>query len=571
MVPSNGATPQLPRRTTRWIGLLIAVGYLWLFPWSEAINNPNEMVRVYSVRALVENGTYAIGTRTASGDHGPIYDQWGYVNDKALMCTDGGKPPDCHGQLYQAKAPGVTFLGVIPHAVLRLWYRIWHLGAPSKALIVWWLRLWVVLLPAIAMWAALARWLPTRLDRPHLGMAVALAGAFGSLSLTYSQTFAGHEPSGVALVALFLCTLRAGASGNPIAVVLAGFFAGWAACLEFPVGPPAGLLCLWLLARRRDPWDILRITVGAFLPIGLLLHNNWCSFGSPFSLAYGHLENAGFVQDMSPGFFGIHMLNKERVWGSLLSPFVGLYFWAPWTMVAWLGWLGVLKARREGDNWLLDRRGEAFVSLLVCLYFLYFQCSLSLWRSGWVIGPRYVTAMIPFAAIATAHAVDSMCGKFAVVGALMIAVTGAVAISVTGVTTSVVTGAPPEVYNPLAEMVTPLLLHGWNFDNPLMRLGIRTPWNALPYFVAVALAAGWMVWLSWQGVSRRRGFVIAGMAVSVLLAAVWVRGLWRIDGHRTQADRDTTVRFFMETWSPAHPPGSRPLAPELAKAHPATH
>ena len=95
--------------STRWILGLCIFGYLWLFPYSEPLNNPNEMVRVYAVRAIVEARTYAIGTRDATGDHGLPTDQWGYVNDKAMKCSDGGKPPDCKGKLYQAKAPGVTF------------------------------------------------------------------------------------------------------------------------------------------------------------------------------------------------------------------------------------------------------------------------------------------------------------------------------------------------------------------------------------------------------------------------------------------------------------------------------
>ncbi|MFL5361941.1 MAG: hypothetical protein ACJ78U_13325, partial [Myxococcales bacterium] len=88
------------------------------------------MVRVYMARAIVEHGTYAIGERVAVPggrlrDTGPVYDEWGYVNDKALVCDEPGRsPPACAGKLYAAKAPGPSLLAVPVLLGLRL------LGAP---------------------------------------------------------------------------------------------------------------------------------------------------------------------------------------------------------------------------------------------------------------------------------------------------------------------------------------------------------------------------------------------------------------------------------------------------------
>src|SRR3954469_11705666 len=82
--------------------LLLLVAYGWLFVFFQRINNPNELVRVYAARALAEEHTWTIGRREAAFgrffDDGPVYRDWGYVNDKALTCDDPAlRPPACAG------------------------------------------------------------------------------------------------------------------------------------------------------------------------------------------------------------------------------------------------------------------------------------------------------------------------------------------------------------------------------------------------------------------------------------------------------------------------------------------
>ena len=97
---------------------LLLVAYGWLFVFFERINNPNELVRVYAARALIEEHSWSIGRRVPVGarfaDIGPIHRDWGYVNDKALVCDDpGARPPFCAGKLYAAKAPGAPVKPIV--------------------------------------------------------------------------------------------------------------------------------------------------------------------------------------------------------------------------------------------------------------------------------------------------------------------------------------------------------------------------------------------------------------------------------------------------------------------------
>ena len=584
-MPPDTCTTTPTRTLCRWssLGLLLIVSlaYAWLFPWSEKINNPNEMVRVYAVRAVVDDHTYAIARRTVTPqagvqDHSTVYDAWGYVNDKALRCDDpAGQRPNCTGHLYAGKAPGLTFLGVPVYAAQKLLWRLLGQGEPSKAWIVWWLRFFVVIVPSILGWLWLARHLTGRLRHPELGLAAVLAGALGSLSLTYSQMFAGHQVSGLFLLLQYAATMQAGlpqaeTSASRKWLVLAGFGAAAAACTEFPAGPAAILLGLWLLVRRRQVSDIGWLVLGAALPTLLLGHHNQSAFGKPWALPYAFLENPDFVRDIAPGIFGISLPNAEKVVGSLLSPFTGLYFWAPWVVLTWLALVRVFRPQVLPDSmsgtepvtttetlWT-SQRGEALMAFAVVGYFLFFQTSHSLWRGGWVVGPRYITALVPFAVIAVAHGLDGLPGRFAGVGRSVFASLAVTAIAVTGLASAVSQGFPFEVYNPLPEVVGPLLARGWVFWSPLQQAKVPGLWSGLPYFAALAAGALWLVWLA---AKQQRPRWLAAVS-SVLVALALTSLLWRQTSQRTAPDRNRTVQFLMDMWFPGPVPGASRLPVE---------
>jgi hypothetical protein len=186
-----------------------------------------------------------------------------------------------------------------------------------------------------------------------------------------------------------------------------------------------------------------------------------------------------------------------------------------------------------------------------------FQCSHSLWRGGWVIGPRYITALVPFAAIATAHGLDALRGPTQRFAMTALGISGAVAIVVTGAATAVSQGFPFEVHNPLAEVVGPLLSHGWVWSSPLYWLGLPLMAAALPWFAALALAAAWLLWSTSIAANVQRRAVIT--ACTALIAAAWVAGLWAIPPQRSSQDIDKTNSFLTNAWWPSSPRGPKPV------------
>jgi len=496
--------------------LLLLVAYGWLFVFFPGINNPNELVRIYAARALVEDHTWAIGRRDVRGgqlfDGGRVYSDWGYVNDKALTCDDPrASPPACAGRLYSAKAPGASVLAVPVVAALRVF------GPLRKTAVVFALRWIWVIAPSVLFWLLLRRWMLDAGVAENAALACTLSGALGSLSLTYGQMFAGHQLAALALGAAFLCAFWK--TWRPWWF---GFFCALAVALEYPSAPPAAILFAAAMLRHRR--GLFRVALGA-LPWGLLLAQfHWSAFGAPWATPYGHIENPGFVRDMGSGLFALSMPTSERLYGSFLAPYLGLFFWAPWIVLA-------LLAPRWSSGHAAGRAATAIVA-----YYLAFQLTQSLWRSGWVVGPRYITPLVPFATISIALAAREASRWWLVA----LRGLGAAAIAATGMASAVCQGFPLEVQNPLREVVWPLIDHGFAAPNPLQAIGVPGLWSAAPYFAALAAAIGFLVW--------RRAAAL-GIALAVALAQ------WTAPA-RTDLG---AARFLAAQWRPSPPPGAKPF------------
>jgi hypothetical protein len=503
------------------------------------------MVRVYMARAMLEHGTYAIGERIAAPggaprDLGPIYFEWGYVNDKALVCADPDRsPPGCSGKLYAAKAPGPSFLAVPVLAVLR------QAGAPltMKRLDVLVLRWVLCIVPSAVFWVVLRRFLLAAGAAAPVALGCAIAGGLGSLSFTYGQMFAGHQLAALCLGSAYLAAFWPGTERR-LAAPLLGFLSGLAVLCEYPSLPAAAIIGAgWLLSGRATPRAAAIAALCALPPLGALAHFHWIAFGAPWSTPYSHLENPSFVRDIAPGILGISIPSWERVWGSLFAPFLGLFFWAPWTAVA-VG-LGPSLWRRSGAR---ER-----VAVLVVAYYLVFQITHALWRSGWTVGPRYITPIVPFAAVCVGLA---LARTRTALGPAVLGGTGAASIAATGLASLVCQGFPLEVYNPLVEVVAPLLAHGYVPRNLLQMAGVPGLWSALPAFAALAVGIALLVTLPAKvaGGARR-----AGVAIACALAACLAVAQWSAISSIRQNDPVGVgaARFLASIWEPDPPPGAQ--------------
>lgn len=469
-----------------WGFLLIA----YLYPsFLFNIHNPNERVRLYMTVAMVDHQTFAIGRREAVGrasgnfrDQGLVHDRWGYVNDRALTCDDPAlSPPDCEGTLYSAKAPGISFLGVIPYALLSGLSELLDREL-SIDVILWFLRLVVVVLPTLLMlwwFRRLGRHLevdPVLLDLVTMGVGV------GSMVYTYGHMFAGHQVCAYLLFFSLVAAVKSHSDGRWIWPFLGGLSGGLAVATEYPMLLVfLAMFGVQLVTRRR--WStFLWFGAGALAPALLAAWFHQVAFGKPWKTAYSTLENVQFVKDIDYGFMGLRSPSWENIQGTFFGSTLGMFFYAPWlALILPSPLLWWASSRRGGESgWL---RSVAFFASLVAvaMLVLFISCH-SLWRSGWTVGPRYIVPFVPFAGLAILLALDGLRQqRWArwVVGTLV-----GGSMLVTGASSMVSQGFGFGFHNPVNELVIPLLREGYVTWNPGYLLGLDGLWTLFPLWGA---------------------------------------------------------------------------------------
>ncbi|MBS2024497.1 MAG: hypothetical protein JST92_19020 [Deltaproteobacteria bacterium] len=561
--------PQGARRVERRLVVLLVIAYGWLFVFFPRINNPNELVRVYMARAIAQEPTSAIGKRVQLpngrfADTGRIIQEWGWVNDKALVCDDRARrPPECAGTLYAGKAPGPSLLAapvvwLQERAVSLVQHR-----APTKTELVFVLRWLLAILPSVFLWLWVRRFLRAHEVDAPIATVATLAGALGSMSFTFGQMLASHQ-----LASVFLA-LGALAAFWPSVLdvrraLLVGVGVSGAVCMEYPSAPAAVIVAIGFLVVTRPTPKLLAISLAGTLPFALLLaHFHTVAFGAPWHTPYSTLENAGFVRDLAPGFMGISAPSFERIWGSLFAPYLGLFHWAPWTCLV-LGAMLLLRERRVPSTGETSARQRAVAIVCACvvLYFILFQVNHSLWRSGWTVGPRYITPLVPFAAITVALALQRLAPAARLAG-LAVLCACAIAAMIATVPSSMVTqGFPFEAYNPLREIVIPLFAHGYAARNPLQALGVPGVWSALPVLyvllmavllcLASPLAEAKLLWGALENPTLvfKRVHTLMWLVLVGLLIAQWTA----MKGATPEGKNG--AGFLAGQWEPDPPPGA---------------
>ncbi len=295
------------------------------------------------------------------------------------------------GHYFAAKAPGLALVTlpwfevlrvarVVPgNASLHAGYPNAMLGLPRRAL--WQAGLFGSVLPALGLLILVG--VVAQRVAPGTGLPVAAVVGLGTLILPFATVLFAHVLAaflGFAAFALLFVWKRPAA---------AGCLAGLAVCVEFPLALVAAALAVYA-GRRAVPF-----AVGAVVGVLPLLAFNTWAFGSPLRLSYADavLTPGKSGHDVlganSSGFFGIGVPSL-RVGAELLFSPRGLFVLSPVLVVA------------LGGLWLLARRGlrrEAILAAGIFLLFLVYNSGYYVPFGGYVPGPRFLIATIPFLAL----------------------------------------------------------------------------------------------------------------------------------------------------------------------------
>lgn len=291
------------------------------------------------------------------------------------------------GHYYAAKAPGLALitepwfqllraLHVVPRdPVARAGYPLAMGAMPRRAL--WQVALWGSVLPALVL--VLLLWRVAERIEPRSGLPAAAALGLGTLILPFATMFFAHVLAtclGFAAFALLYLRDRR---------FPAGVLAGLAVCVDFPLALVAAALALYLW-RRAAPF-----VAGAAVGVVPLLVFDGIAFGNPFRIAYADAvlkpgrSGHAVLGANSSGFFGIGVPNARNAAELLFSP-RGLFTLAPVLLAALAGLF-------------LIRRREALLAGALFVAFLVYNSGYYLPFGGYVPGPRFLIAALPFAAL----------------------------------------------------------------------------------------------------------------------------------------------------------------------------
>lgn len=341
-----------------------------LRPWPAERPEPtpffysNDRSRWATVRALVDEGTYAIGRRDGNRDVGIVSEGDYSTIDKVLDPRDG--------RYYSSKPPLFATLVAGEYWLLK------HLLGWEITRDRWEVAIVVLLTWNVVPFAAYL-WVLARLLERHaatdfgrlFGFAVAAGGTF---LVTFAPTLNNHTPG--AVCALFSVASLLGGSPTRGGLFLSGFFAGWAVTFDLPSAALlGGLGVLVLLATGvRVGWFAL----GAALPLAALLGTNYLAFGfvepvySRFDSEWYRYPGSHWSRIGTPQGRGIDFI-REPVWVYAFHVVLGHHGWFSLTPAWLVGLVGVWRLLRTPGGWLSPRAVAgltAAVTLVVIAFYL---------------------------------------------------------------------------------------------------------------------------------------------------------------------------------------------------------
>lgn len=517
-VPPTDRPRNDTRPSARWLVLVVALAYLFPFPHFEVLRSPNELSRLYQVRALVDDGVLHVNAQVKR------YGRMGDLSERK-------------GRMFPNKAPGISLLGAPVYAALRA-----VTGADvSNRGLLWVLRLTLCMLPTLLLLTPLRRWAARTCGDGQAADAAVLVFALGTLAMPYSLLFFSHQLSAVFAAASFLLLERVRHGDDRGRSAVAGLFAGLAVMTEYTLAPVAALLGLYLLLTApRKPQAVSLFLLGA-LPcaLGLFAYHQH-AWGHPLSTGYQYVQNKTFASWHAQGFMGVAWPKLSSLAGNLFSPARGLFAFSPALLPAIVGLVVMRRA---------DRAATRFVAALVAFYF--FIAAAFLYQAwGWMLGPRHLTPLAPFlvAPLACAIAwlrVKQRQGGVWSIGSGVLGGLAAASIVVNATASAVYPHIPEEFSAAMAHLVWPLIGEGYLPYNLVeVATGKLLPATWWVYFAFLAAVAVGAAWLCQTGERRGRGMAVAASVLAVHLALLAF-------AHPALSARERKTRdWIMKTWEP---------------------
>jgi hypothetical protein len=401
------------KRIAEWLGILTFVTCGYFF----AGGGWNQNSQFDLTRAIVERHTFAIDS----------------------LARNTGDVAVANGHVYSNKSPAMSWIAAIPYAALHAFERARDANADDALLLtinVWLCSLVCVALPAALIPPMIFGYARRRGIDTRWAAIVAVSSVLATQLLPYATMFMLHVPSAALLVYALTTPHRA----------RAGFAAALATAMNYLCAP--ALIVFAFIDRR----SVARYAAGAVAPLAALAAYQYLCFGSIFTISIAHEDSRFLTPGAAMGVFQWPKLGV--IYGVTLSPYRGVFFFAPILLVALFG----VRA------WWRAERTTCAASLLVIAAFFAFNISFNGWEGGFGIGGRYLVPIIPMLMMALLH--------------MRRRALAYVAIAFSFAINFAATAADPQpsatISRPLTQYIAPLLVSG-HFSPTVP---ITPPWSA---------------------------------------------------------------------------------------------
>jgi hypothetical protein len=415
-----------------------------------------------------------------------------------------------NGHYYSDKAPGTSFLGVLPYAAFKLaaqtplMTRLMDAIRANPALaatlrpegsglledkVYQALALTVITFSIVAVPSALLGVVLYRLAgmfTPNRTYALLVPVIYGlaTIAFPYSSILNSRQIVAVLLTVSFYLLLRLGQRGRGmVTLALVGFLLGLALICDYPSALIiAGIGLYGAYAARRalgvHPVRAALIMAAAALPPVLLMAAyNFAIFGTP--LPVGYLYSVLYTDLHAQGLVSLTYPKLDALHGLTFGSFRGLFYLSPVLLLALAGFWACYRTGRY--------RAELLVSLWAVASFLLFNSSSAMWWGGFAVGPAYLVPMLPFLALGLVFFLQRWGGR----GWARALVAGLAVLSFVLVWAETIGGQsfPDLTPNPLIAYSLPRLAAGDIARNFGMLLRLRGFASLLPLALGMALCA----------------------------------------------------------------------------------
>lgn len=474
------------RQLKWWHFVIFAVVYLYAFPYFDKLRSANEMPRILMTKAMVDHHVFHLDA----------------VQGELFTRSDTSISPN--GHIYPNKPPGPSLLAAPVYAVCKL------LHFKSLRAVTWAFRVTVVTLPSLLflpLFYRFARRFGT--DEPSRRTAL-VAYALGSQAMPYALLFMSHALTAVFAGAAFVSAValvRGGTRRRALAALWVGFSCSVAVSMDYQSALPSLVIGLYVAAfSHRRIFNIAMMAVGALPIAAFLAYYHHIAYGGVFKTGYSYAVDTA----LKNGFMGLVGPTWVSFVNTVLLPSNGLLTLAPWVLLAFVGMV-VAAVNREV-------RRRCGIEALACAVILFADILMLsslvpyMSRSGWAVGPRYMTLAMPFVAwLAVVGFQAAKRNRVTHVLSLALVLTSVVVFVVGGTTFP---HWPDRLVNPLYDLVFPLLGRGYAVHSFGTALGLSGIWAILPLYLFALFAVLWLL-----GLWHRRGISKAA-AVCVLAAGL---------------------------------------------------